>query len=937
MKYLSMLAGSLLLSGMFAGCVREEVLVSEDGDGIYELAEDEYGLGVTLSLSQLTGGSTRAALGDLGEAGLKDIEEFVNTDNLYILFFSLDGTFLFQINKPVAVPIGQSALGNDCQWFIRIPVKEINDNLIHYIEEHPFKIAVLANWTFDSDINLGGDLGGWDEFRFNEPLDAEGNLTYNEDGTLKGDHISLLSHAERDTVYESEALKGGYYHLVHYTGTGPHMGPYTEWVRNYHKSINEADADIRAYYDVKSNTYSNPQSKYVDANGKLTANNHFKMAYNNIWQVWYFGTDDSHFDFDNKETGAAVGAQQKQDWLDLNMQAKKDLITGMYEEMMNDDYGFMRPVPVGSPLNFKWTLPNYSSIEFASGVTVRYTEIPDNDLLDGTHSKDEIVEAMMKFDAVILDEEHISYKDNEAGNPLNLNEATPMGGYHPYIRFKAHADGYVRVLYEATGGAQLWAHVGTNNTPANNASGYQKDNKSNRFQVNEEGYLVKTAGGSKQIADIPFDPKNVYLYMVVDPDYVPADNGEGAEDGDEPEIEEPMVTIYGIEYIESRHLYDADRSAVLPSKDYPIPMYGIQDFDPIGEYWEPGVLFNLSQFNNAQKLGYNYRNISLLRSLARVEVKLLKSAFPQKPSHVFMRSMNRSARITPVDFLTPTDIIWNGFNASSVSDVRRLQNYINEGILEEQRIIENTPGIAKEIENIMQYGPIYIGTNANLGQSDKQMLDEYRKTTAWPFGIWEHQWGWDWNSGKDVNGVHIDEFETYQVGQTRAHTNQVVPEYPRILHPRISRSDYARFTEVDDPQYWHYIMYIPEKNITDADNPGNIADRPKIIHVELRFNGGPDDGDTSNDEDNFVDNFDDRAAYRLYFTPGGRANLGSFDFTGRESWDAYEYDWKIASQHWPIMRNHVYVFTVNGAPSHSGNVDFKVNAPDQREANYEFY
>ena len=911
MKYLSMLAGSLLLSGMFAGCVREEVLVSEDGDGIYELAEDEYGLGVTLSLSQLTGGSTRAALGDLGEDGLKDIEEFVNTDNLYILFFSLDGTFLFQINKPVAVPIGQSALGNDCQWFIRIPVKEINDNLIHYIEEHPFKIAVLANWTFDSDINLGGDLGGWDEFRFNEPLDAEGNLTYNEDGTLKGDHISLLSHAERDTVYESEALKGGYYHLVHYTGTGPHMGPYTEWVRNYHKSINEADADIRANYDVKSNTYTNPQSKYVDANGKLTANNHFKMAYNNIWQVWYFGgSDESKFEFE-------AGEQQKTDWLSLNADAREALYSNPYSNVSADGL-------------LQWKLENYSPLGYTFYGTRLNMERPDTDGMSPDEIENAYREAFEKANGIVLTAPNLSWKDNEDGNPLNL--VSEPGDYHPYFRFPAHADGYIRVIYEAKGGARLWAHVGTNNTPANNASGYQKDNKSNRYEINEEGYAVKTAGGSKQIADIPYDPKNVYLYMVVDPSY------EGTVGPDDvPIVEVPEVTIYGIEYIESRHLYDVDRSAVLPSKDYPIPMYGIQDFDPIGEYWEPGVLFNLSQFNNAQKLGYNYRNISLLRSLARVEVKLLKSAFPQKPSHVFMRSMNRSARITPVDFLTPTDIIWNGFNASSVSDVRRLQNYINEGILEEQRIIENTPGIAKEIENIMQYGPIYIGTNANLGQSDKQMLDEYRKTTAWPFGIWEHQWGWDWNSGKDVNGVHIDEFETYQVGQTRAHTNQVVPEYPRILHTRISRSDYARFTEVEDPQYWHYIMYIPEKNITDADNPGNIADRPKIIHVELRFNGGPDDGDTSNDEDNFVDNFDDKAAYRLYFTPGGRANLGDFNFTGRESWDAYEYDWKIASQHWPIMRNHVYVFTVNGAPTHSTNVNFLVDAPGQRNAYYEFY
>ena len=877
-----MLAGSLLLCGTFAGCVREEPVVPGSGDdGIFSLAEDEYGLGVTLSLNQLSGSPSRAALGDLGANGLKDIEEYVNTDNLYILFFNLDGTFLFQINKPVAIPIGQSALGNDNQWFIRIPVKEINENLIRYIEENPFKIAVLANWTFDADINTGGT---WDAFEFHEPLDDDGNLIYDDHGKLQGDHISLLAHAQRDNVYENATLHG-YDHLTYRTATGPHMGPYTEWVRNYHKSIQEADQDIRYNYDVKENTYTNPRSKYVDDHGNVTAINHFEMPYNNIWQVWNFG---GKFLYEAGET-------QKAAWLELNRKAREGFVSQLGGE-----------ISAGTML--KWSLENYSDLEITADGTV-----PDSGMENPSD--------LENMTGIVLTAPNLSSADNDDGNPLNLGPS-PDGTPHPYIHFTAHADGYVRVIYEAAPGARLFVHVGRNNTPQNNASGYQKDNKSSRFDLNGEGYF-----SNGKIADIPFDPKDVYVYMVVDPESVPAD----------PSVAGPSVTIYGIEYIESRHLYDVDRGAVLPSKDYPIPMYGVQDFDPIGEYWEPGVLFNLSQFNNAQKTGYNYRNVSLLRSLSRVEVKLLKSAFPKKPSHVYMRSMNRSARITPVDFFTPTDIIWNGFNASSIDDVRRLQNYVEVGNLNEQNIIQTTPGVVQEEQNIMQYGPIYIGTGNNAGQTRDQMLDEYRKTTAWPFGIWEPQWGWDWNRGTEF----VNDFDTYKVGQTRAHTHQVVPQYPRILHTRISRSDYSRFTEVEDPDYWHYIMYIPEKNITDADEPGNIADRPKIIHVELRFNGGfpvyDGNGNPSTDDpDNEVDNFDDKAAYRLYFTEGGRARLGDFEFTGRDSWDAYEYDWNIASQHWPIIRNHVYIFTVNGGIDNSADVTLQVLGPDKRGTGWYF-
>ena len=925
-KYMSMLAGALLLSGVATGCTDDILDAPGTGDDtVYQIDESEYGLGVVLSLDQLTGTSSRSQIGGpLGNLaggtgqGLKDIEEYVNTENLYILFFNIDGTFLFQINKPTAVPIGQSEFGNDNQWFIKIPVADINENLIHYIEENPFKIAVLANWTFDADVNLGENLSGWDEFKFNEPLDEDGNLKIDDYGKLQGDHISLLSHAQRDNVYENTTMHG-YDHLVYRTETGPHMGPYTEWVANYHRSIDEADADIRANFDVKNNKYSNPASKYE--NNDL---NHFKIEYNNIWHVWNFGgNDDSKFIFD-------AGEQQKAEWLALNQEAKKSF---------SDEY--MGLLGSTNSQMLKWRMKNYENLEIPYYPNfATYLKFQDSDA--------------MSFNGIVIAYPNISASDNKTGNPLNLtlyNNGTPT----PYLHFKVNADGYVRINYEATGGAKLYAHVGLNNTKENNASGYQKSNRDNRYLVNEDGYLVQEGSNGKQIADIPFEPKDVYIYMVVEPEEadsedVDPDDGtidpeesDGSEESEEdkpetvpPTVVDPFnpatVVIYGIEYIESRHLYDVDRRGILPSKDYPIPMYGIQDFDPIGEYWEPGVLFNLSQYNNAQKMGYNYRNVSLLRSLSRVEVMLDKTAFKQKPAHVFLRSMNRSARITPVDFFTPTDIIWNGFNSSSVSDIKRLQNYINSGNLEEQKIIQNTPGVVQEEKNIMQYGPIYIGTNANSGQSSTQKLNEYRKTTAWPFGIWEHQWGWDWNRG---NG-YVDNFDTYQVGQTRAHTGQTVPEYPRILHTRISRSDYARFTEVEDPNYWHYIIYIPEKNITDADNPGNIADRPKIIHVELRFNGGPDDGDTSNDEDNYVDNFDDKAAYRLYFTEGGRANLGNFDFTGRESWDAYEYDLEIAKQHWPILRNHVYTFTVKGIPSYRDNVNFQAESPDNRVTSWEF-
>ena len=909
-----MLAGAMALGSSLTACVDDFKLEEGPNSDIYAVNENEYAMGVVLSLDQLSGVSTRGQIGGpLGNLaggsgqGLKDIEEYVNTENLYILFFNLDGTFLFQINKPVAIPIGQSEFGNDSQWFIRIPVKDINENLIHYIEENPFKIAVLANWTFDSDINLGSNLSGWDEFKFKEPLDAEGNLVYDEFGKLQGDHISLLAHAQRDNVYENTTMHG-YDHLVHRTETGSHMGPYTEWVANYHRNIPEAETHIRTYFNVEENYYQNPDNFFYDENGVPTALDHFNTKYNNLWHVWYFnGTYDGE---GMKNFTIEAGNTQMNKWIELNQGAKEAMFapTNVHGESFSYES------------DHTWKLGHgYSDLYLSKGVQPNYwdtkPQLVDQDGYDVPGEE-------LKFSGMAITEANLSKDYNDTGNPLNLDNN------HQYMSFTAKADGYVRINFEAQGGAKLYAHVGTNNTPQNNASGYQKDNRDSRFEIDPSTGTFTTG----EIADIPFDPKPIYLYMVVDEDYVPVP--PMLEDGnDVPSPEKPMITIHSIEYIESRHLYDVDRRAILPSKDYAIPMYGVQDFDPIGEYWEPGVLFNLSQFNNAQKLGYNYRRISLLRSISRVEVKLKKSDFPQKPSHVYLRSMNRSSRITPVDFFTPTDIIWNGFNPSSPDDVRRLQNYIDVGNLNEQQIIQTTPGVAQEEKNIMQYGPIYIGSGANNGESNEQKLTEYRRTTAWPFGIWEKQWDWNWNRG---NGL-VEDFETYQVGQSRRYTGQTVPEYPRILHTRISRSDYSHFAEVEDPEYWHYIMYIPEKNITDADNPGNISDRPKIVHVEIRFNGGPENTWNNDDPENIVDNFDDNLAYRLYFTQGGRANLGGFEWNGRESWDKYEYDLDIVKQHWPILRNHEYIFTVTGGLGNSGNINLQVSAPEQRFVGWTFY
>lgn len=933
-----MLLGVFLMSGMLWGCVEDNVDEpggqTEPGAG---LEADEYGFGFTISVDDLTriGGTSHYP-------GLATTEEdYVDTEHLYVLFFNIDGVFLFDIENPTAVPMGSG--GSEHQWFIRIPVKQINPNLIKYIEENPFKIAVLANWTFNDGPN-SDTTSNWDEFRFLPPVDNEGNLTYDENGKLTSDwNLTMLSHAERDTAYKSASQLNGYDHLVYYVegNEHPHMGPYTEWVKNFQKNEAAAEQTLRTKYDVDGHKYTNSEMK---------SRGGAPIDYHDMWRIWNFGGEanrDANIGYETTDSKIQTA------WVTNNEEAKKEFDEAYPAENLKTDTS-----------NKHWALKNHESELVLHGPMERVIE---NEQAVG-----------IKLPAVENFTE--AQNDNGDGFPASMS----------YAHFYAKADGYVRVRYKVVGNAKLKSHISLYNyaPPADNTQRKHNQDARNEGKLKVSRTQETSANGEtievfEAFGDIPNLQQHVYLYALAEPQIEETpeegegnegeevegtedpdgsedvegeggegESGEGEGEGEdvepEPEIE-PGIIIYEIEYIESRHLYDVDREGILPSKEYPIPMYGIQDFDPIGEYWQPGQLFNLSMFNNAVKEGYNYRSVSLLRSLARVEVLVNKNSFSRQPSHVFLRSLNRSARITPVDFFTPTDVIWNGYDRTSKSDQARLQHYIDADNFAEQDILTNCAGVDTEIDRIMQFGPIYIGRDSNnqepnSGLSAEQKMDEYRSTTAWPFGIWEQQWGWNWNragSGEEVSGNQVRWFDTYKPGDVRTYHGQVVPDYPHILHTRISRSDYARFHYAGEENgYYKYVIYVPEKNITDADNPGNIADRPKVIHVELRFNAGLLNNDP---EENQVENFDDNGAFRLYFTPGGRSSKYDSKLNGRSfgrlDWDNYEYDWESICDHWPIMRNHIYRFTVDGGgPKYNDhNVTFTVEAPDKRSASWDFF
>lgn len=351
--------------------------------------------------------------------------------------------------------------------------------------------------------------------------------------------------------------------------------------------------------------------------------------------------------------------------------------------------------------------------------------------------------------------------------------------------------------------------------------------------------------------------------------------GAGSSDSDAkltiPEVisiyaEGGSMTIKQIEFIEDKHLSDTDREGFLPGENNNqlIPMYGIQEFGAIGDRMVPGEMFNLSE----QKDNYQYGKVHLLRSLAKVEL-LIPTGFLQL-THAYLRCVNRTSRCEPVDVSTSTYKLWNN--------------------------------VDNEITNIKNYGPFYKKNDKDHGL--------YRSQLSWFYKAWT-----EWNPQWDFNKI-----TEYPV------TVSNKSDYPHIFNTRINRSDYVHFIyKGKKDNYDYYVLYVPEKNIDDPSDVGEMGATPKIPHIELRFK------DVNNEE-----NLDDNDCYRIYFTDQNNSDkLPSISnkYDGAEQTVLENYGKNGYPELYPIMRNHIYRFTLSG----SGQaVSCTVSAWDEKSTKIEF-
>ncbi|MCH5232010.1 MAG: hypothetical protein J1E78_00120 [Muribaculaceae bacterium] len=233
-----------------------------------------------------------------------------------------------------------------------------------------------------------------------------------------------------------------------------------------------------------------------------------------------------------------------------------------------------------------------------------------------------------------------------------------------------------------------------------------------------------------------------------------------------------------------------------PSYDYPIPMYGIQLFDPIKydnsneELWQKGSPFYLSEGIPGQEpiVAYNQKSISILRSVVKMELIIPKSVIGDNFDNLTMVGVaysNIYSRCEPMDVWTPTDKIWADMHEKSNG------SYIG--------------GDKCEIENILNYGSIC--TTSGSAHSSNELTD-YQYTMSWFYGAWKEK-GWDFNGFTDIAPESTGK------------------EYPQIFNTTIQRNqlvicdDNVLFDDYGDDNL-HYIIYCGEKNSMDPSNLNSL-------------------------------------------------------------------------------------------------------------------
>lgn len=874
---------TLISGGLLSSCV-DDVLQPDSPDHQVQLPDDSYALRFKINLETMTR--------DGNTTDFEKLEDYIDPNRVHVLFFFgnehlEDGTTpdpkyntlikKFGPEELTLVPVSSTGSNNASEWYVHIPITENNEAFGNILRYNEFKVAVLANWPGDVDLN-GYDFGK------QEP----------------GDNVHKLHHQPKPNIGdqgEDPYIGEATYNFLFEGKTT--MGAYVNWV-NSGKSVHQAREFILNEYGPGVNTSSNlnPKDKYDT------------YRYDELWLRWNF-TDAYNYLPEGQRT--SVNGQ------------------GYNYKVQPNPYDVANS-KANAPSE-KWALQNY--YEFynwfwkeherkENDVTVKeWVKIDDETELEDFN--------FYQYPSIAIEDvnKHQGYfRFNRTDEPLgdsytkayiktniNTSEGKLTGIVLPkVVRKNDYIEKNVIVVKIPNNGELniKWGSL-TKDTEA-------KIKLERRNHIDDKFAKSETINGYPSGDNVDSTTETYKEFSTYDPSF---DNGEDSNGkdkdpgkGNEIKItgdaeylfiyneEDNPAVIYEIEYISSYYLHNIDNEGIPLSKveNMLIPMYGIEKYSALGS-WKPGTVFDLSNFNNlgqttvtvTDKEGeedveydmdlqnYPHKTVQLIRSVAKVELKIPKI---YQAHHVFLRSMNRRGRCEPVDVSTPTSKIWNKTLA------------VGE---------EGKGGHGDECHDwgkIYGHTPFFVEKSKALPNADEYA--NYRSKLAWYYGNW---------SNNNIVGKGPDGKGSIEVEINATDKKNDIEDYPQIMNAMIQRTDFTEFIEAGfDGYYDRYVLYVPEKYVDDPGSVGSDKNMetttPKVCHIEFR-------GDT----DPYT-NIDDNWAYRIYFTDGGfYSNDGANEYPDFKkptedakddtTWEnSYEQKEANLENHWPIIRNHYYRFTV---------------------------
>ena len=863
LKYLFLVIAAVLLTGVVS-CVDKDIdLDGPNGQDILNSECEGFALSFAVKLDKEQG----------SRAGEDRYDNYIDTkDKFRILFFDkATGDFIFEAIDRTVTPISDG--DSKDTWYVHIPVNEVIDRdgnaydseaLRKYLREHDFKVSILANWP-NGDYVVGDGDSDFDS-------DSDGSVLrpepYQAKGEPKWGYYHSIMATETERAEKGNVTKKNIFDLHHlevddqYNKTdNDNKGQRPSSLQTYGFLMEDGKMGAKTSWVANSTgenltspfTSSDAAATWIRQNwdpsqaGKVT----YLGYYDYLWYLWNFT---AAFIPSKDRFSKDISADIREKWIEKNHSSTSNL------------HNFIHHLNDTDPSKVV-TLHDTSDDAELYFDPEEFTERTKNQT--GTGSDGNPIYDKGKKATQIYDP-----NDNSTGNKwvalrlpnkVENGTGTQKDKNNPFgIRFTAQSSGTLRIKCGAVkddSGNEVDTRVALF-SPSNG-----KSNNIATISTTTQTYITRNVS-------ITGDKEDLYIYC---------DQGVA-------------VDIYEIEYICDQYLYETYKEAVMPSENNPIPMYGVQDFKALGntsnwkETWLEGITFNLS---NSEET--NGKNIHLLRSLAKIEVLIPESTGQanknEQPKHVFMRCMNRYAYCEPMDVSTPTEIIWN----NNINEPSSAANYH-----------QHAYGHC-EWFNVQKYGCVWTGSKgADEVSSPSNVKDEcnkYQNWLSWFYGTWQEDHGgnlkkkWDFNTHNGNNGGATITVPT--PGESNSHINNedlTVPKYPHIFNPRISRSDYARMHYSSfDGTYYHYVIYMPEKYIDDPNYPGVSGSLPKVAHIEFRYD---DDA-----------NFNDNNCYRVYFTEYPNTYFNAITHKDKFESD-FEKDPKALQSLWPIMRNHVYRFTL---------------------------